>query len=119
MGLLDGGLQQMFGAAFGTLLLEGRHYHLTETRASNGDVTATVTKVQSIHGYREVTRDRRNGDEGAGQSYRFLILQTFDGRVIQPIARGDLIALDGLRVRLGSSDEDAAHTHWLVEGTPE
>lgn len=120
MGLLDGGLQAMFGAAFGTLLLEGRHYHVTESRpASDGDVDAPVTKVQSVKGYREVTRNRRNGDEGTGNAMRLLILQTYDGRVIDPIRRGDVIAIDGLRLRVGDTDEDAAHTHWLVEGAPE
>jgi hypothetical protein len=119
MGLLDGGLQQMFGAAFGTLLLEGRHYRYTESRAPNGDVSAPLTKVQSVRGYRETTRNRRSGDEGSGDAIRFLVLQTYDGRVIDPVQRGDVVAIDGLRIRVADSDEDAAHTHWLIEGTPE
>lgn len=119
MGMLDGGLQQMFGAAFGTLLLEGRHYHVTEDRSDNGDVSAAVTKAQSVRGYREVRSNRRSGDEGASNAYRFLILQTYEGKVIDPLARGDVLAIDGARVVIGDLDEDAAHTHWLVSGSPE
>jgi hypothetical protein len=119
MGMLDGGLQQMFGAAFGTLLLSGRHYHRTETRNDAGDVTGTVTKVQDIHGYREITSNRRLGDQGSGNTLRMLVLQTYNGRALDPIARGDVLALDGLRMVVGDWDEDPAHTHWLVNGAPE
>jgi hypothetical protein len=115
MGLLDGDLQAMFGAAFGGLLLEGRHYHKTETRADNGDVTATVTKVQSVSGYREVTRNRRGGDEPSTRTMRFLVLQTYQGRVLNELARGDELALDGLRIVIGDIDTDPAHAAWIVE----
>jgi hypothetical protein len=119
MGLLDGDLQQMFGAAFGGLLLEGRHYHNTEARLANGDATATVTKVQSVRGYRDVTRNRRQGDEGAADTVRMLVLQTYDGQVLTPIVRGDVVQMDGVRMTIGDVDEDPAHTHWLLSGAPE
>lgn len=117
MGLLDGGLQQMFGAAFGTVLLEGRHYHKTESRpAANGDVQAPVTKVQSIHGYRETSNRLRV--EGSSSAMRLLVLQTYQGRVLNPIVRGDDVLLDGVRMTVGDVDEDPAHTHWLLTGAP-
>jgi hypothetical protein len=117
MGLLDGGLQRMFGAAFGTVLLDGRHYHKTESRVeANGDVAAPVTKVQSIKGYRETTNRRR--EEGASSAMRILVLQTYEGRQIDPIVRGDDVMLDGVRMTVGDIDEDPAHTHWVLTGAP-
>lgn len=120
MGLLDGDLQRMFGAAFGSLLLEGRHYHNTQTRSANGDVGATVTKVQPFKGYRETTVTARRGDEGSASTMRMLVLQSYEGKPLDPIEPGDVLALDGVRMVVGQPVvEDAAHTHWVAEGAPE
>lgn len=120
MGLLDGDLQRMFGAAFGTLLLEGRHYHKTKTPAENGDMSATVTKVQAFRGYRDNTMTARRGDEGNAKTVRVLVLQSYDGRPLDPIVPGDVLKLDGLTITVGNPVvEDAAHTHWVCEAAPE
>lgn len=118
MALLDGGLQQMFGAAFGAVLLDGRHYHKTTSTLPNGDASAPVTKVQSIKGYREDTKNRRR-EEGSGNAMRMLVLQTYEGRVIDRVVRGDVVQLDGLRLVVDDVDEDAAHAGWMLTGAPE
>jgi hypothetical protein len=46
-------------------------------------VTATVTKVQSVSGYREVTRNRATAMK-APDTIRFLVLQTYDGPRADP-----------------------------------
>lgn len=113
MGLLDGGLQQMFGAAFSGILLEGRHYHRVEERNKAGDVTAAVDRVQSIRGYRQTMTQQWRDAGFADAEAVLLIMQTYDGRVITPIERHDRIKLDGTWVA-GNIDEDAAHAAWVV-----
>lgn len=113
MGLLDGDLQQMFGAAFGGVVLEGRHYHKTKTRALNGDVTAEVTKTQSVRGFRmSMTQGMR--DAGYSEtSARLIVLCTYDGKVIDEFYRDDMVRLDGDWI-VGNIDHDPAHTHWVL-----
>ena len=113
MGLLDGDLQQMFGSAFGGVVLEGRHYHKAKTRAPNGDVTAEVTKAQSVRGFR-MSMSQAMRDAGyADTSARLIVLCTNEGAVIDPFARGDLVRLDGDWI-VGNIDHDPAHTHWVL-----
>lgn len=113
MGLLDGELQQMFGAAFGGIVLEGRHYHKMETRAANGDVERTVTKVQSVRGFRaQMSRAMREAGYSE-TSAQLIVLQTYEGRVVDTPVRQDTFALDGDWV-VGNVDTDPAHTHWIL-----
>ena len=118
MGMLDGGLQQMFGAAFSGILLEGRHYRKTEARDNKGNVTGTVQKVQSVRGYRQGMTQAMRDAGYADDSAVLLILQTYDGRVIDTPVRGDVISLDGRWVA-GDIDHDAAHVAWAVAATRE
>ena len=119
MGLLDGELQKMFGAAFGTILLDGRHYRKTETRDAKGNVTGTVTQVQTIKGYRETKRTNDQLEKSfADDAGILLILETYQGRVISPPQRGDVVDLDGRWV-IGDFNEDAAHASWVCEITRE
>lgn len=118
MGLLDHGLQQMFGAAFSGVLLTGRHYHRTESRDNKGNVTAPITKAQSVRGYRQAMTTALREAGFADATAVLLIMQTFDGRVIDRPMRGDTITLDGLWVA-GNIDEDAAHVAWVVGVTPQ
>lgn len=115
MGLLDGDLQQMFGDAFGDLLLEGRHYVRGEPgRDGKGNVTPGVTRVQSVKGYRQNMSTRMREDLGyTDDSAVLLILQTYQGRVIERPARGQRIVLDGDWIA-GNVDEDPAHTHYII-----
>jgi hypothetical protein len=113
VGLLDGDLQQMFGAAFGGVVLEGRHYHKTTTRQPNGDVDSEVTKTQSVRGFR-MSMNQAMRDAGyADTSARLIILCTYEGRVLDPLYRGDMVRLDGDWV-VGNIDSDPAHTHWVL-----
>jgi len=116
MGLLDGDLQQMFGAAFGGVVLDGRHYHRTEERAVNGDVTSTVDKVQSVRGFRSRMTQAMREQGYADTSAQLIILQTYDGRVLSEPARGDRFKLDGNWVA-GNIETDPAHTHWIISAT--
>lgn len=120
MGLLDGGLQQMFGAAFAPQLLDGRHYKRTEERDVKGNVTATVTKVQSFKGYRQVNAKILRDLGYAPTTAVLLILQVYEGRQIDKPQAKETAKLDGITWVLGDLiDEDAAHVSWLFAATPE
>jgi hypothetical protein len=120
MGLLDGGLQQMFGAAFAPQLLDGRHYKRTETRDNKGNVTGTVARTQSFKGYRENMSKAMRDMGYAPETVVLLILESYQGRVIETPTRGDVAQLDGQRWVLGDLvDEDAAHVAWRFAATPE
>ena len=108
---LEGGLQQMFGAAFGGILLDGRHYSRVETRDDGGNVTSAVRKVQSVKGYRQSMTQAMRDAGYADTSAQLVIMQTYDGRVLDPIARGDKITLDGKWV-IGNISPDPAHATW-------
>ncbi len=120
MGLLDGSLRQMFGAAFGTVLLNGSHFARTETVATNGDVTSVLATVaQPVKGYREQTTDRMRELGYTDSEARLLILQTYGGAIVTAPNRDDVIDLDGVRWICGDIGEDAAHTHWTIRATRE
>ena len=120
MGLLDGGLQQMFGAAFAPQLLEGRHYRRAETRDDKGNVTSAITKVQSFRGYRQDMSQRMRDDLGdPPQTSVLLILQTYEGAVIGKPQRNEHVRLDSADWVLGDLiSEDAAHVAWIFAATP-
>ena len=120
MGLLDGGLQTMMGAAFAPQLLEGRHYQRAESRDLKGNASAAVTRVQSIKGYREGMSHAMREAGYPANTARLLILQTYQGRVIAKPNREDRVKLDGVTWVLGDLiDEDAAHVAWRFAATPE
>lgn len=120
MGLLDGGLQQMFGAAFAPQLLDGRHYKRVESRDAKGNVTSTITRVQSFKGYREgMTKAMRDAGYDPTTA-TILMLQTYEGRIIEKPLREETVKLDGVMWVLGDLiDEDAAHVAWRFAATPE
>jgi hypothetical protein len=119
MGLLDGGLQQMFGAAFAPQLLEGRHYRRAEVRDNKGNVTATVTQAQSFRGYRQGMTKAMVAAGYAPNTAVLLVLQVYEGQPIPAPKRGETVRLDGTDWILGDLiDEDAAHVSWLFAVTP-
>ena len=113
MGLLDGGLQQAFGAAFGRLLLDGRHSRIVEARDNKGNVTGAVTKVQSVKGFRQAMSQEMREAGYAETAAQLLVMQTYEGRVLDEVLRGDKVTLDGRWV-VGDVHSDPAHTHWVL-----
>jgi hypothetical protein len=120
MGLLDGGLQQMFGAAFAPQLLDGRHYKSVETRDTKGNVTSAVTKVQSFKGYRQSMSKAMREAGYAPDTGVLLVLQVFEGRQLVRPNRNETALLDGTTWVVGDLiDEDAAHVAWVFAVTPQ
>lgn len=117
MGLLDGDLQQMFGGALAPLLLEGRHYHKQQEKIANGDMSRTIIKTQGVKAFRETTNSQRRPQEFTDKDARLIVLQTYDGRVIDAPVESDEIKLEGTTWTCGRIVADAANTHWVIEVT--
>lgn len=118
MGLLDGGLQAVFGAAFAGVYLDGRHYQKAKSFDTKGNATGAVTKVQSVKGYRERKTDAMRAAGFADNESLLMILQTYDGLPIEKPKRESLIALDG-RWIVGDIEADPANVYWAIRATRE
>lgn len=115
MGLLDGGIQAEFGAAFGAVYLDARHYRRKQTAADNGDITGTVEKVQSVKACRDTTSDRMRADLGfTDKDARLFVLQAYNGRAVDAPGKEDRIRLEGVDWIVGDVDEDVARSHWII-----
>lgn len=116
-GPLDGGIQAEFGAIFGAVYLDARHYRRVKTSAANGDVTGTVEKVQSVKACRDTTTDRMRSELAfTDKDARIFMLQTYDGRAVDAPRREDRIRLDGVDWMVGDVDEDVGKSHWIIRG---
>jgi hypothetical protein len=119
MGVLDGGLQAIFGAAFSAVYLDGRHYQKAKAFDTGGNATGTVIKVQSVKGYRERITDAMRAAGFADNESLLMILQTFDGLPIEKPLRTSVILLEGQRWIVGDIDEDPAHVYFAIRVTRE
>jgi hypothetical protein len=115
-GALDGGLQATLGQAFSGLFLEARHYRKDFTRSTNGDVSRAVIRVQPLKAQRDSSFvARREGDGFTDTTGRLIVLQTYEGRAVDPIAEGEEIRLQGIKWKIGNVTADPANSHWFVE----
>lgn len=119
MGILDGGLQAIFGQAFSGVYLDGRHYQKRKDFDDSGNASGTVIKVQSVKGYRERVTDAMRAAGYADNESVLMILQTFDGLPIDKPMRESVIAIDGGRWIVGDDSEDPAHVYWAFRVTRE
>lgn len=119
MGLLDGGLQQTFGAAFASVMLDARHYHKRTDVAGNGDVSRPVIVTQTVKGYAETRSDRLRELGYTDKEARLIVMQTYQGRVVQQPVKNDVILLNGVRWIVGESEADGASAAWLIRAARE
>lgn len=114
-GLLDGGLQAVFGAAFGGLYLDATLHRQGLTFASDGDVTEPGDTNEPVKAHFDrVTEAMRQAEGYSEKDVAILILQ--DGVSAAPTT-DDELTLGGQRWKIvGLPDEDPARTYWLVRG---
>ncbi|MBI1682383.1 hypothetical protein [Caulobacter hibisci] len=120
MGLLDGSLQAVFGAAFAPLYLPGTLHRQTRTDADDGDVTVTWADSPIRYQPDKVTEAMRSADGYTERDAAFLILQAG-----VPIFNTDaeLTAKQApaepeRRWAVKSCESDPAGTHWVVRASP-
>ena len=115
MGLLDGGLQSVFGQAFGSLYLSGTLHRVTRTEDSGGSVTRsysdTVVKVQID----SLTEAMRSAGGYTERDVRLIVLQRGIGAAP---STDDQITAGGRRFNVSNISEDPARSYWFMIGSP-
>lgn len=121
MGLLDGGLQAVFGAAFSPIYLAGTLHRATRTESDNGDVTVAFTGDEGQppgtpirYQPDKITEAMRRAEGFTDKDAAFIILQS--GVSPAPTTADELTA--GGRWAVKSVDADPANTHWVVRASP-
>lgn len=114
-GLLDGGLQGVFGAAFGGIYLDATLHRKGLVFASDGGVSSPGDSDEPVKAhFASVTEAMRQAEGYSERDVALLILQS--GVSAAPTT-DDAITLSGQRWAIaGPITEDPARTHWLVRG---
>lgn len=125
MSLLNGGLQAIFGAAFGPLYLDGTLHTSTLTVETDGDVTESSPvdlpiKVQVDR----CTEAMRQAPDYSAKDVALIVLQK-DVTIVPNIEHEITVVTDPDSSPVGSDryklnapiEADAASTHWLIRGT--
>lgn len=115
MGLLDGGLQAIFGAAFRPLYLDGKLHRIGKDADGQVVVPVTWTDVD-IKGQRDDYTDLQRRDwKIPDKAVRLIVLQA--GVSAEPTA-DDEITLAGQRWRISNISRDPASAAWIMMGQP-
>ena len=114
MSLLEGDLQDIFGAVFGSVYSDGTLNKVT--RADNGKGGGAVSAVPiAIKGQIDaVTEAMRQAPGYTADDVRLIVLQ--DGVDESPTS-DDTINLGGTKWSISNVVSDAAQTHWVMRGT--
>lgn len=117
MGLLDGGLQAIFGNVFGPLLLPGTLHKMSWSEDSEGTITEHPSLDIPIKAMEEVVSEAVRAQAGIpAQDAKFIVLQLGVGVTLQ---QGDQITLRGRRwVFRSPIDEDPAQASWMGWASP-
>lgn len=113
MALLDGGLQAVFGAAFGTIYLSGTLHRQTRTEGYNGDVSVTWADSPIRYQPDRITEAMRQAEGFTDKDAAFIILQA---GVAEPNTDDEFTASG--RWAIKSVDADPANTHWIIRASP-
>jgi hypothetical protein len=116
MGLLDGGLQNIFGNVFGPLLLGGTLHKSTWTTDNEGTITETFTSYP-VRAMEEIVSAAVRAQAGIpSDDAKFIVLQLGVGATLE---QGDHITLRGRRwVFRAPIDEDPAQASWTAWASP-
>lgn len=113
MGLLDGGMQGIFGAAFGGLYLAGTLIRVTLTDDGEGGYSVSHA-VHAIKGQVDQASERmRRAESYTDGDMRVIVLQS--GVTVEPNT-DDLAILGGKVWALSGIQADPAITHWEMTG---
>lgn len=115
MGLLDGGLQAIFGAAFRPIYLDGTLHRIGKD--GDGAIILPVTWSDvPIKGQRDDYSDKQRQDWNIpDKAVRLIVLQAGVGA--EPTA-DDEITLMGQRWRISNISRDPAAAAWTMMGMP-
>lgn len=117
MELLNGGLQRLFGRAFGPIYLEATLHKATLTKTPSGGFTASHTD-HAARAMIDDWSDTYRADNGIPHTdLRILLLQDCLNATPTP---DDEITVRGRRHRItGPVREDEARSHWDLQARPD
>ncbi len=114
MGLLDGGLQSVFGAAFGSIYLDGSLIRVTLVDDGEGG-GSEITETHPIKGQVDAVTERMRQSAGyTDGDMRIIVLQA--GLGFRPNT-DDRITLGGRNWAIADIEADPANTHWIARGS--
>jgi hypothetical protein len=119
MGILDGGLQSIFGAAFGGIYSDGTLYVIERVENEDGGFTP-YERRKAIKGQVDACTEAMRQQAGYTERDARLMVLQIDQHAC-PVARPTTdaqITLGGTRWAVGSVEADPANTHWIIRATP-
>lgn len=124
MGLLDGGLQAVFGAAFGPMFLDGTLHTMTETPDGQGGYTSVNADVPIKVMVETYSQQYRQRNSIPVNDVRLIVLQLGTGSAIPEITLSSEITVNGIqgnpsiRYTLHDREQDPARAAWTLQGRP-
>lgn len=116
MGALDGGIQALFGTAFGALYLDATLIRVTYTNGAGGDGTET-TASEAVKVQQDMVSEIVRAQAGYSQDERrFLILQA---GITGPLTGACKLVFEGVTYLLSSPEQDPARSYWAVRAVPQ
>lgn len=115
MGLLDGGMRRVFGAAFGGIYPAATLHRRTRTEALNGDVSTIATDIPCRAQVESVSEAMRAAPGYTEQDIALRVLQAGIGA---PPTTDDQVTAGGTRWNLSMISSDTALVAWTMRGTP-
>lgn len=119
MGLLDGGLHGIFGAAFGGVYLAGTLLVIERVEDEDGGFTP-YERRKAIKGQVDVCTESMRQQAGyTERDARLLVLQVDQHGcpLVRPTTDAEIV-LGCTRWAVGSVEADPGNTHWIIRGTP-
>lgn len=116
MGLLDGGLQTIFGNVFGPLLLDATLHKASQFFDDGGSVLESFNNYPCKAMEETVSAVVRAQAGIPAKDVRFIVLQLSVGAKLEP---GDELTIRGARWKLRAPvDQDPAQASWGVWASP-
>lgn len=116
MGILNGGIQSLFGTVFGAFYLDGTLITVTNIYADDGKTTETTSNQPCKVQEDAVDERTRSAGNYSQNEKRFLVLQKGIAGPLTGNSR--LVAPDGITYVLREPDQDPAKSYWQVRGVP-
>ena len=115
MGVLDGGIRSVFGAAFGSFYLDAVLDRVTFVPDGEGGGTTTTTSEPAKVQQDSVSELTRVQAGYAQNERRFLILQA---GITGPVTGDCELVFEGVTYMLSSPEQDPARSYWAVRAVP-
>lgn len=114
MGILDGGIQSLFGTAFGTFYLPALIIRVVVTPDGSGGVIEQTASIPCRVQQDAVTDQMRLNGGYSETDARFLILQLGVG----PINSDDRLSFNDATYLLSNPSQDPGKSYWACRATP-